>query len=471
MTAALVKGLDSLLALEQETSGAMRSNILRRKEGRTSSRRRVYFGQGLTLSVHAEGREIRGEVVDFTGLGLGVAVTSEDELPAEGMEVELEHTGRATKGIRQYAVVRHVGEGTFGGKRLPRLGLAFTAAPRGSGSTENRRQGERHNCPVEFPAIAFASSPLFFREWLSFRVFEVGPGGATLTLASATEALMPGVELPLTITLAMLGQFEVRARVLRIRKERSSQGEESQVGVQFIDASPTFLRAIAEYLMLGNKDLTPSLLRKEGFQVGSIERAVNFEYGDCPKDYRAILDLRLRANQAEGKLKGATVADMASPYDDHSRHIVCRFGDRIIAYARMLFTEGDPAKSEFATAGHVIPDWLWEAGFVESGAIAIDPEFQKAGLFVPLLQQTALVIRQSGYRYLLGAVSDDLLPMYKTLGIEPIETRIVEPHPGMQFRSNLVFMDMYDLLTNAPEGRAGEAIASAIAFVGIPDVA
>ena len=54
----------------------------------------------------------------------------------------------------------------------------------------------------------------------------------------------------------------------------------------------------------------------------------------------------------------------------------------------MIFVDGEPAKSQYVSwGGHEVPQWLWDAGFVEAGAGAMDPDFQRAGLFVPLMAQ------------------------------------------------------------------------------------
>jgi hypothetical protein len=39
-----------------------------------------------------------------------------------------------------------------------------------------------------------------------------------------------------------------------------------------------------------------------------------------------------------------------------------------------------------ALGGHDVPQWLWDAGFVEGGAGAIHPDFQRAGLYGPLMR-------------------------------------------------------------------------------------
>ena len=36
---------------------------------------------------------------------------------------------------------------------------------------------------------------------------------------------------------------------------------------------------------------------------------------------------------------------------------------------RVIFVDGDPARSQYVSlGGHEVPQWLWDAGFVEGGA-------------------------------------------------------------------------------------------------------
>ena len=56
--------------------------------------------------------------------------------------------------------------------------------------------------------------------------------------------------------------------------------------------------------------------------------------------------------------------------------------EQIIGYGRVIFVDGEPARSQYVSlGGYVVPAWLWAAGFCEAGAGALDPAFQKAGLF------------------------------------------------------------------------------------------
>jgi hypothetical protein len=88
------------------------------------------------------------------------------------------------------------------------------------------------------------------------------------------------------------------------------------------------------------------------------------------------------------------------------------------------------------------------------------PEFQRAGLFVPLMAHAVRVAVQSGHRYVLGACDDELLGMYRGMGFTVLEERFVEPKPGWRFRSHLIVLD-------AATPPATSPIAAAVDFAGL----
>ena len=151
-----------------------------------------------------------------------------------------------------------------------------------------------------------------------------------------------------------------------MRRDEANGGFE--VGVAWVDPPRELLNALSRYLLAGDDTLTPAALRAGGLTVRGVERAVTYDYATSDADYDEILALRLHAHQAEGHLDSATVADLRSPFDAHSRHLTCRFGGRIVGYVRVIFVDGDPARSQYVSlGGHEVPQWLWDAGFVEGG--------------------------------------------------------------------------------------------------------
>ena len=222
--------------------------------------------------------------------------------------------------------------------------------------------------------------------------------------------------------------------------------------------------------MAGDETLTPATLRAGGLPVRGVERAVTYDYATSSADYEEILALRLHAHQAEGHLDSATIADLRSPFDAHSRHLTCRFGGRIVGYVRVIFVDGDPARSQYVSlGGHEVPQWLWDAGFVEGGRGR-----DASGLPARRPLRPADAALRSAWRCSPGTATSSAraptssLGMYRDMGFEVLEERIVEPKPGWRFRSHLIYADAERLLRDPPASGTVAAMASAIAFAGLP---
>ncbi len=420
------------------------------RESRSLRRRGIYLGEGLTFDVRSGGGRLAAEAIDLTSEGVGLALVEPPVLlPAVGEAVTVRYTGRGASGAERQAIVRHVGSLSSARRVLPRIGLSLAPAAA-------LPAGVRYACPLALPAFATATSPLFFREQQNFRILDVGADGITLQPAPGA-LLLEGLELGLDLHLAQIGVVPARGRLISVRRDA--------IDVTWIDPPRPLLHAISHYVLAGDDTQTPAALRASGLKVGSIERAVTYDHATSSADLEEILALRLRAHQAEGHLMGASNADLRSPFDAHARHLTCRFGRRIVGYVRVIFVDGVPARSQYVSwGGHEVPPWLWRAGFVEAGAGAVHPDFQRAGLFVPLMQHSLRVAVQSKHRYVLGACDDGLLSMYREMGYEVLEQRTVEPKPGWSFRSHLIYTDAERLVQDLPASKTLAAMASAIAF-------
>jgi hypothetical protein len=435
------------------------------REARALQRRRVYLGEALTFEIRSGAARLDAEAIDLTLEGLGLAVVGPLEdgmMPQLGEVVAIRYTGPGASGVTQEAVVRHRGCLRTARRTLPCVGLSLVPdTARGRG--REGRDELRHRCPDALPAFATASCPWFFRERLRFRILELGAGGMTLRTSRLDALLLPRSELDLELHLAFVGVGHARGRLTWVRRDDAKPAFE--LGISWIDPPRPLLKMVSRYLLAGDETLTPAGLRASGLPVGSVECEVTYDYAASSADYEQIRALRLHAHQAEGHLVGACAADMRSTFDSHARHLTCRFGGRIVGYVRVIFVDGVASRSQYvAIGGHEVPQWLWDAGFVEAGAGAVHPGFQRAGLFVPLMVHSLRVAVQSGHRFVLGACDDDLLGMYREMGFECLETRMVEPKPGWRFRSHLIFADAERLLQDPPASRTAAAMARVIEF-------
>jgi hypothetical protein len=413
------------------------------QEARSLPRRRVFLGEGLAFEIRTtSGAAVAAEVIDVTSAGLGLALA---EPLAAGERVHVRYTGPGASGESVTAVVRHVGSLRRGDRLIPRAGLELDAVP----------AARERACAV--PAFATADCPWFFREPLRLRIAAAGARRMTLV---GDAPLLPGAELDFTLCLGHVGTVAARARI-------AGPDGRGRVCATWIEPGRELLEALARHLLAGDPTLTPAALRASGLAVASVAREVTFDCARTAADREEILALRLRAHRAEGHLDGITLDDLRSPYDAHARHLTCRAGGRIVGYVRVIFVDRDPARSQYVSlGGHAVPPWLWRAGFAEAGAGAMDPGFQRSGLFVPLMAHALRVAVQSGHRYVLGACEDGLLGMYEAMGFTRLEQRIVEPKPGWSFRSHLILLDAEAL---APDTPALAEMAAAAAFAKLSE--
>jgi len=418
-------------------------------DSRAARRRPVYLGEGVRYELRHGAAVLATEAIDLTSEGVGLAVVEAPAaMPGLGDVVSVRYSGPGASGACQDAIVRHTGALRSGRRVLPRIGLELVSEP---------VPASGHASPDALPAFAAARCPWFLTEHLRFRVAALDPGGMTLEALDPAVPLIAGAELDFALHLPLVGVEPARARLTCVGRDA--------VRAEWVEPQRGLLRAISRYLLAADGTLTPTGLRAGGLAVGGIEQSFTFDCASSPADMRAILALRLLAHQAEGHLNEATVEDMRSPYDAHSRHLTCRFGERIVGYVRAIFVDGDPARSQYVSmGGHVVPQWLWDAGFLEGGAGAVHPDFQRGGLYVPLMQHLWRVTVQTGHRYMLGACPDELVAMYEDMGFHVMETRDVKPKPGWSFRSHLLYGDAEEVVREASRSRGRAAMAAAIEF-------
>jgi hypothetical protein len=419
-------------------------------DARSWERRLVYLGENLTFELRHGEAVLATEAIDLTSAGLGLAVVEPPAaIPGLGDTVSVHYSGPGASGACQDAVVRHTGALRSGQRVLPRIGLSLVPGPVAAAPC--------HVIPGALPAVAAARCPWFFAERLSFAVEAIGAGGMRLRSLRYGAPLIAGAELEFELHLPLVGVQAARGRLTSVRRQ--------DVDVAWIEPSRAFQKAISRYLLSADETLNPVRLRASGLAVGGIEHAFSYDCASTPEDMNEILALRLLAQQTEGHLTGATIEDMRSSYDTYSRHLTCRFGGRIVGYVRAIFVNGDPGRSQYVSlGGHEVPQWLWDAGFLEGGSGAVHPDFQRGGLYVPLMQHLFRVAVQSGYRFILGACPDELVAMYQDMGFHVLEERIANPKPGWSFRSHLLYGDAEEVLREASQSRGRAAMAAAIEF-------
>jgi hypothetical protein len=419
-----------------------RLRLVAQTDRRAITRRRLYVGDGLGVRIHRDdGAPLVGEVIDLSPHGMGIALATDlANAPAVGDAVVMEYAPRHAPAVTLHAEVAHAVGARIVGRPMVRLGLAVLPSPSSTHlRVADRRAHARFACADTMPLAASAPSPVFFGETLYFQVRDISARGLTLTTSLRNKEIVKGLALALRVVVPLLGELHAAATVTSVRHV----GDRFRVGVRFREPQSALSAALAEYVLMTSPMATPHALRAAGFALASMECAVAWDYATSRADYERILHLRLEAHRHEGRWQDRTPADMASPFDVHARHIVGRVAGRIVACGRVAFVEGRPERSEYVTrGGHVVPDWLWTAGFCESGANAVDPAFQRTDLYLGLLRHAVRVTVQAGRRYVLGASPPALVHTYLKLGCTVLEERDVNPVPSWRFRSTLMVIDV-----------------------------
>lgn len=314
-------------------------------------------------------------------------------------------------------------------------------------------------CPPPLQPTAWTARPVLVGNRAQATVVEVSAEGLVLAprdggwvRAAASEPA------PIVVTVPFGGVHELPGGAV--------PGPDGTVVVKWAEPPAELLTDLARYLLLTRDDVTPGGLKAAGLPARSAVPAVAFSEQWGEDGVEDALALRLAAHQHDGHMLGLTIDDLRSPFDAYSWHVLARHHGRLVLCSRLIMIDGDPARSQYVSwSGHEVPDHLWTDGFVEIGAGAIDPAYQAAGLYVPMMQELTRIAARVGTTHLLGGVPVDHLPRYEAMGYDLLETREVEPRPGWRFPAVLVSLDLRALVAGHREGRLVPAMRDA-ALVG-----
>ena len=271
----------------------------------------------------------------LTSDGLGLAVLAPaPALPAVGERVTVHPTAHEAA---HAAIVRHVGRV----RDLPLLGLSLVP-------DTSRVRDARFGCPEALPAFASAPCPWFFRERLAFRIARAGAEGMTLRAAGPSVALLGGMELDLDLHLA----FAAASTCAAARDRRCAAVHRHRVGRPAARAAPRALGLPARR----RRDADPRAAARQRARGGEHRAAVTYDYATARRTTRRSSRCGCRPIRPRATSRAASIADMRSPFDAHARHLTCRFGGRIVGYVRVIFVDGEPAKSQYVSwGGHEVP--------------------------------------------------------------------------------------------------------------------
>jgi hypothetical protein len=129
---------------------------------------------------------------------------------------------------------------------------------------------------------------------------------------------------------------------------------------------------------------------------------------------RDILQLRLRAAQADGRLlQTNNIEKCRDRFDARSLHIKLILRDQLVAAGRLIFLNGQPERSEIGQILTPLPDELVKSpGTVEISRVCTHPDFRRGHLLTLLLAECAWAAYQRGGSRLLGYCVHALAPVY-----------------------------------------------------------
>lgn len=320
---------------------------------------------------------------------------------------------------------------------IPRIGL---------GADDDRRTSRRWICSDEFLPTGVTPNPTRFGDFVHFRVRDISKSGMGLVTSLRNRYLMPGMILQTQISFPLFGVISLRFRIENVRPVSFQGKEQLFIGAEFADLNPDFLGIISSYVMQFSPGASVGDLKSEGMLPRFFSEHVEFGFVKTQKDFDEVLELRLLAYQAVGKVgTDKTPGDMGDEYDTRSRIITAKHGGKVIASLRVMFhnPEDQMELEQFVKDVSSLPR---KDEIVEVTRFCIHPDYQGGDILFGTMNQLFLVMAQAKRRYIVSSAGKDMLGrMYAKFGAKA--TGITYAHPKLNGADQEVFVfDLYDLI-------------------------
>jgi hypothetical protein len=410
------------------------SDLNRRAERRDSKRIQFYRGEFPAAKIVVNGRTFDAEVFDISTQGIALIPSKEiPGLDTETSSVSIQlHNSSPRRGR-----LRSVTHTKFAGSFRLRLGLELEPD-----TLEQIDPAQRVTLSAIMP-MAYSEDPIAFKQTMMFNVAYFAPNGLGLICKSEHSTIFPGLVLELSLMLPARGEYHAVIEVLSVQQH----GDEYLLNGKWLNLSDELNNRVSEFILMSEKNFSILKLRDLGFSVRSLERAFVFGYAQTDEQMRRVLELRLRAAQADGRWLGETDCEkMRDPWDKFARQVYCEVDGRVVGAGRVVFNNGDHSRSEHEGNYKIeIPKWLWDEGFVEGSRLCTDPEFRGADVFTLMIQHISRIVLSSGHKFFVLNCVDNLVPVYrKTAGIKSLNKRFHTEY--MQDRAlNLLYADIRKL--------------------------
>lgn len=313
------------------------------------------------------------------------------------------------------------------------------------GDPAQRRIGARWRCQEDYLPTGIAPGAVRYGDFVHFRVAEVSRSGMQLLTSLRNKFLVPGATLDATCSFPTLEQVKISFRVVQARVVEDGTKQLLSLGVTWEAQSARAAEVIGQYLLQFGPGATPEQLRSEGFRVTSTSRAFDFGNVTNEEEYREVLALRKLAYVHAKKISpDANEDQLGDEFDAISRIVTARYRGRLVGSTRVVFarTDADRLKHDDYVK---LPAWMPpRTEMIESSKTCTHPDFRRSDLFYSLLKQMAIVMLQSGRRWLLMSCTDALRPLYKKLGCTDVGVTYV--HPTMGIKHHVMMGDVVSMM-------------------------
>ncbi|MGE5417930.1 MAG: hypothetical protein ACM3UZ_14425 [Acidobacteriota bacterium] len=301
-----------------------------------------------------------------------------------------------------------------GGSKFQLVSVVFTEVQESTFDAEDAILFGAFVVPFRYQPSWYADFPFLYSYKLVGDVEAVGAYSMVLSTSLSNNVLIPGFRMRLQVDLKHLNSYTVEGYINDIIIDH----ELSCMHLTFIYDRPyyEFLRSASEYILCFSPSATPAQLRGAHMPVDGYDCAIKVSYADTLEEFTEVLRLRHNVSLYEERIDPDTSPDdMEDDFDQHSRQIILRVGERVAACGRVLFVEQDMQRSEISRFAQ-IPDKFFREGFYEVGHLNVDPEYRGGDLYMNLMNHTSRIGAENGIRYAFAAARAFLMPTYKKLG-------------------------------------------------------
>ena len=347
-------------------------------------------------------------------LGLEVIDDSESSRLAIGTLVDIElRLGTSTTTLAGLAVAKSTNSH---GHKILGIRLVDRAPPIFDGS--ERRRDHRWICSDQFVPICVAANPARFSDFVYLRVREISPNGMKLLTSLRNKFLVKGMVLDCIASFPFVSQLPLKVTIENVRLTTDGGKDYLSVGASLGGLSRQERQILGQYLIQFGEGVSIEDLRRQDMAPRSIASALEFSFARTFEDYQQVLDLRLTAYKAAGKVPdNFTSRDMSDIYDTRSRIVVGRHHGQIIASAGLVF-------NEYHDLMEIEENVRWpnhlprRDQMVEVIRNCTHPAYRGNDLLMSMFQFIAITVMQSKRPFVVIGCTPELVPLYSKIGME-----------------------------------------------------